>query len=282
MVRMARHLSRVLVVLVTAVLAGGLAGAPSYAGQRTAAPLRHAHAHNDYEHERPLAEALPHGFNSVEADIWLVGDQLLIGHEESDLTPDRTLESLYPDPLLARVRTNHGRVYRGYDIALQLLIDIKTAGAPTYTELAGHLERYRSMLSSATDGRVRLRAVTAVTAVISGDRGARAPMEAQHRRLAFYEGRLDDLGTGAPASFIPLVSAIWALSFSWQGTGLFPTDERTKLRQIATAAHAEGRQVRVWATPTSRARRAPPSGTNCSPPASTISIRMTWPVRRPA
>ncbi|TKA06189.1 hypothetical protein FCI23_32835 [Actinacidiphila oryziradicis] len=171
---MARHLSRVVAVLVTAVLAGGLAGAPSYAGQRTAAPLRHAHAHNDYEHERPLADALSHGLNSVEADIWLVGDQLLIGHEESDLTLDRTLESLYLDPLLAQVRANRGRVYRGYEFALQLLIDIKTAGAPTYTELAGHLERYRSMLSSATGGRVRLRAVTAV---ISGDRGARAPME---------------------------------------------------------------------------------------------------------
>jgi hypothetical protein len=32
-------------------------------------------------------------------------------------------------------------------------------------------------------------------------------MEAQHHRLASYDGRLDDLGTGAPASFIPLVSA---------------------------------------------------------------------------
>jgi hypothetical protein len=136
-------------------------------------------------------------------------------------------------------------VYRGYDLSLQLLIDIKTAGGPAYTELSAHLERYRSILSSATDGRVRPQAVTAV---ISGDRGARAPMEAQHRRLAFYDGRLDDLGTGVPASFIPLISANWTLSFTWQGVGAFPADERAKLRQIVTTAHTNGQRVRFWAT----------------------------------
>ena len=43
-------------------------------------PLWRAHAHNDYEHPRPLLDALDHRFGSVEADIFLVGDQLLIGH----------------------------------------------------------------------------------------------------------------------------------------------------------------------------------------------------------
>src|SRR5262249_1980163 len=32
-------------------------------------PLIHAHAHNDYEHTRPLFDALDQGFCSVEADI---------------------------------------------------------------------------------------------------------------------------------------------------------------------------------------------------------------------
>ncbi len=43
-----------------------------------AAPLVNAHAHNDYAHKRPLADALDHGFCSVEADIFLV-DGALIG-----------------------------------------------------------------------------------------------------------------------------------------------------------------------------------------------------------
>ena len=66
--------------------------------------LERAHAHNDYEHDRPLYDALDHGFKSVEADIYLVGDQLLIGHDPTDLTPERTLQSLYLDPLKKIVR----------------------------------------------------------------------------------------------------------------------------------------------------------------------------------
>ena len=48
-------------------------------------PLRHAHAHNDYEHKRPLFDALDRGFCSIEADIYLVGGELLVGHTPLDL-----------------------------------------------------------------------------------------------------------------------------------------------------------------------------------------------------
>ena len=41
-------------------------------------PLIHAHAHDDYEHTRPLLDALDHGFCSVEADIYLVDGKLLV------------------------------------------------------------------------------------------------------------------------------------------------------------------------------------------------------------
>lgn len=100
-------------------------------------PLQRAHAHNDYEHDRPLLDALSHGFTSVEADIYLVDGELLVGHDPADLVPGRTLQSLYLDPLARRVRANHGRVYQGSDLSLQLLVDIKNTGAATYTELDG-------------------------------------------------------------------------------------------------------------------------------------------------
>lgn len=89
----------------------------------------------------------------------------------------------------------------------------------------------------------------AVTAVVSGDRAARGPMEAQRVRHAFYDGRLADLGTAAPASLIPLISDNWSLNFSWQGVGPIPPAERDKLRGIVSAAHARRQRVRFWATP---------------------------------
>ncbi|QJS13275.1 hypothetical protein HKX69_30345 [Streptomyces argyrophyllae] len=233
-----------------AALAGTLAlpAGHALAGERTRhpRPLWHAHAHNDYEHPRPLADALDHRFGSVEADIFLVGDQLLVGHEASDLDPSRTLESLYLEPLAARVEAHHGHVYRGARRPLQLLVDIKTEGSATYLELDRHLRRYPHLFTRYAHGRVH---PGPVTAVVSGDRAARAPMEAQTERRAFYDGRLADLGGPAPASFISLISDNWTQNFTWTGAGTFPDAERRRLRSITGAAHARGQQVRFWATP---------------------------------
>ncbi|WP_432036015.1 phosphatidylinositol-specific phospholipase C/glycerophosphodiester phosphodiesterase family protein [Streptomyces cucumeris] len=249
---MERRTRRAFVVTLGAAVAGGAAApalAATRATDRPAPPLARAHAHNDYEHPRPLTDALSHGFGSVEADIWLVDGALLVAHDATDLDPTRTLESLYLDPLARRVKANGGRVYRGHDLSLQLLIDLKTPGEATYRELAGRLRRYGPMFSAAhggIGGRVRR---GPVTAVISGDRGARAPMEVEKVRHAFYDGRLEDLGTGVPASFIPLISADWNKTFTWQGAGPMPPAEREELRRIVTAAHRAGRRVRFWATP---------------------------------
>ncbi|MGW1540694.1 phosphatidylinositol-specific phospholipase C/glycerophosphodiester phosphodiesterase family protein [Streptomyces sp. NPDC002309] len=213
---------------------------------RSPRPLWRAHAHNDYEHPRPLLDALDHRFGSVEADIYLVGDRLLVAHDPEDLDPARTLESLYLDTLAARVKANRGSVHRGHRGSLQLLIDIKTEGASTYRELDRHLRRYRHLFTTYAHGKVL---PGPVTAVISGDRAARVPMEAQKVRRAFYDGRLADLGGPAPASFIPLISDNWTLNFTWRGAGEFPAAERQKLHGIMRAAHSRGQKVRFWATP---------------------------------
>ncbi|MET9393545.1 phosphatidylinositol-specific phospholipase C/glycerophosphodiester phosphodiesterase family protein [Streptomyces sp. NPDC006624] len=233
-----------------AALAGtaALPAADALAGQRhpRPRPLWRAHAHNDYEHPRPLSDALDHRFGSVEADVHLVGDRLLVAHDPEDLDPSRTLESLYLDPLAARVRANRGRVYRGHRGSLQLLVDLKTEGASTYLELDRHLRRYRHLLTTYAHGRVRR---GPVTVVVSGDRAARVPLETQTVRRAFYDGRLADLGSQAPASFIPLISDNWTLHFTWRGVGAFPDAEREKLRGIVRAAHRRGQRIRFWATP---------------------------------
>ncbi|GGW27966.1 phosphatidylinositol-specific phospholipase C/glycerophosphodiester phosphodiesterase family protein [Streptomyces griseoloalbus] len=233
-----------------AAFAGSVAlpAAQALAGERRhrPRPLWRAHAHNDYEHPRPLLDALDHRFGSVEADIFLVGDQLLVAHDPEDLDPSRTLESLYLDPLAARVRAHGGSVHRGHRRPLQLLVDIKTEGSSTYLELDRHLRRYRHLFTTYAHGQVL---PGPVTVVVSGDRAARAPMEAQRVRRAFHDGRLADLGGPTPASFTPLISDNWSLNFTWQGVGAFPDAERRKLRDIVGTAHARGQRVRFWATP---------------------------------
>lgn len=210
-----------------------------------AQPLTQAHAHNDYEHERPLLDALSHSFLSVEADIWLVDGELLVAHDEDEVTPERTLESLYLEPLSDRVEENGGSVYPDSDAPLTLLIDIKSEGEATYDVLDEVLRAYAGMLTRFAEGATE---PGAVTVIISGER-PRETMEAQTERFAGYDGRLEDLGTDAPASFIPLISDNWTNIFSWMGEGEMPEAERAELTRIVETAHAAGQRVRFWATP---------------------------------
>ncbi|MGL5927564.1 MAG: phosphatidylinositol-specific phospholipase C/glycerophosphodiester phosphodiesterase family protein [Dermatophilaceae bacterium] len=230
------------------LLLGGVGIAPADAAAHPGyhshvQPLERAHAHNDYDHDRPLLDALDHGFTSVEADVWLVDGELYIGHDAPDLT--RTLRSTYLDPLADRVHANRGRVYPRWRESLRLLVDVKSEGAAAWPVLEAQLREYRFMMSSYQEGRVRERAVTAV---VSGNRDLPA-MQAARTRWSFYDGRLTDLGGPNPTTLMPLVSDNWTRHFSWQGAGEMPTSERMKLRQIVATAHSRGQQVRFWATP---------------------------------
>jgi hypothetical protein len=244
-----RALPRSLFLLLA--LLGLVAGAVPVAAtpqHGSARPLPQAHAHNDYEHDRPLFDALDHGFTSVEADIYLVGEDLLIAHDPEDLDPSRTLRSLYLDPLRRLVR--HGGIYPGRRVEFQLLIDIKTEAESTYAALDRLLRspRYAFLWTTYRSGRVRQ---GPVTAVVSGNR-PRATMAAQRHRVAFYDGRIanpGDLGPGSPATLTPLVSDNWTKLFSWTGVGPMPADERAELRGIVRTAHRAGQRVRFWATP---------------------------------
>jgi len=222
------------------VLSSGLAEAPVL-------PLPRAHAHNDYRHDRPLLEALEHGFTSVEADVFLVAESLCVAHGAREIKPDRTLRSLYLDPLRRRVKQNGGHVYPTASRFL-LLVDIKSAAEPTYRKLHEILAGYQDIITSfGPDGR-RDRAVLVV---VSGNRSLEL-MKSQTLRYAGYDGRLGDLESEVPADLMPLISDRWGAHFTWRGEGAMSAAQREKLDGIVKAAHARGRLVRLWATPDAR------------------------------
>jgi hypothetical protein len=201
-----------------------------------------AHAHNDYEHGRPLLDALDQGFCSVEADIFLVDGKLLVAHALQRTRPDRTLQSLYLDPLRARVRANSGRVFpKGPEFFL--LIDFKTDAVPTYEALRSVLKDYAGMLTTFRADRVE---TNAVTIILSGNR-PRAMLEAEAIRYAAMDGRAADLTGDAPASLIPWISESWHTLFQWRGAGPIPASDREKLHRLVRQAHEQGRRIRFWA-----------------------------------
>ena len=207
-------------------------------------PLLRVHAHNDYEHPRPLFDALDHGFCSVEADIFLVNGRLLVGHNRQELKPDRTLEKLYLDPLRERVRLNHGRVYPdGPEVTL--LIDLKTDWHSAYPMLRSVLTNYQAMLTTFRDNQKQ---TNAVLAIISGDRSL-TMFDGERLRVAAYDGTLNDLNPSLPATLVPWISADWQDEFKWNGQGSMPLDEKSRLAELVSKTHSQGRRLRFWGAP---------------------------------
>ncbi len=210
-------------------------------------PLAQAHAHNDYHHEKPLHDALARGFTSVEADIFLVDGALHVGHDRSELRPERTLQSLYLDPLRELVRKHDGQVF-AEEGQFGLLIDIKSQGAATYEALDAVLSDYADLFTRVENGKVT---PGPIQAVVSGNRD-RKVIDTDETRYVGVDGRLSDLGSSDAADLLPWISDRWGAHFRWDGTGEMPAAEREKLREIVEQAHTEGRAVRFWATPETR------------------------------
>lgn len=220
---------------------------PALAADRAPAsvtPILHAHAHNDYEHTHPLFDALDNGFTSVEADVHLIDGKLLVAHNRKDVRPDRTLQSLYLDPLMHRIQANGGRVYPGGPTVV-LLIDVKTDAAATYDAIKAALEPYRSMLTTWHDDQPR---PGAITVIITGNRSQQR-IAADADRLAACDGELPDLDANPPAELVPWISTQWTKSFKWDGRGAMPPAELEKLRQIVQKCHAQHRKLRFWGAP---------------------------------
>jgi hypothetical protein len=220
-------------------------------------PLPRTHAHNDYEHKRPLLDALDQGFCSVEADVYLVNGELLVAHNRGDVKPERTLQALYLDPLRERFKANGGHIYSelGTQPALgqplssvaprvefTLLIDIKADGAAVYAKLQSLLPQYREMLTHFTDTTTK---PGAITVILSGDR-PRAIVAADKDRWCALDGLLSDLDANSPVHLVPLISESWRPTFEWFSNGAISAKDKAKLEELVKRTHAQGRRLRFW------------------------------------
>ena len=115
------------------------------------------HSHNDYWRRVPLFSAIEVGCIGVEADIWLFDEQLFVGHSVASLTRNRTLDSLYIDPLLDVLSKQnpkstllpddrsqpHGVFDTDPEQTLILLIDFKTSGSALWPYVQSALQPLR-------------------------------------------------------------------------------------------------------------------------------------------
>ena len=205
-----------------------------------AQPFSHAHAHNDYEHDHPLFDALHYGFTSVEADVFLVDGKLLVSHTWP-IFKTRTLEQLYLSPLDSIIKANQGNVYAGYDGTFYLMIDIKSDGQATYTVLKELLAHHPALLHSRNS-------TVPVIIFLSGNRPKDAVLKDPAAAVAL-DGRPDDVGKGYMVVVMPVISDNYTKWSTWNGKGRPAPEDLQRIRDLAKRVHAEGKKLRLWAIP---------------------------------
>lgn len=204
-------------------------------------PLVNGHSHNDYQQLRPLWNALESGLCSIEADVFLVDGDLLVGHNRTDVDPSRTLDSLYLKPLAKLARAHGGRLYRGWP-EVTLLVDIKRDGTKVFPVLLAQLNQYSDIVGRHQPGAFRV--------VLSGDRPVKLSLQDSENWTAI-DGRPADLGRGISVRRMPLVSESW---FTVVGSARFdamPSEALVRFQDLVKRTHHEGRKVRFWGMPDS-------------------------------
>ena len=197
---------------------------------------RQAHAHNDYEHERPLLDAITNGFTSVEADVHLRQGKLLIGHElvTAD-SPD--LAKLYLRPLDSLLKRNGNRIFAGSNANFCLMLDLKTDGMATLEAIEKELMNFPGLKASA-----------AIDFLISGQ-VPKAEMLAGRFEGFKIDGRPEDLGRSIPTSRMPRISTRFGNIARTGRGGKIRAESLEKISQLAQQVHQEGKSLRLWAIP---------------------------------
>ena len=202
-------------------------------------PHPQAHAHNDYEHARPLKEALENGFISVEADVYLQNGKLLVSHNRPG-PKARTLEQLYLAPLDSLLKTNAGTIYSGQSGPFYLMIDCKTDASSTYQAIRSGMAKYPALLCQSENCAVKI--------FLSGNRDISTMVKEGYSGIGI-DGRPSDVGKNYSNVLMPVISDHFGNWSAWNGKSDPSLEDLQKIRDLAVRVHAEGKKLRLWAIP---------------------------------
>ena len=193
------------------------------------------HAHNDYQKPEPLTNALRHKVFSIEADIYLSGNRLLVAHDKKELATAKTLDSLYLLPIVELFRQHKGTISEDSSYAPVLMIDIKENGEAAIAQLINLVSMHRSVFDRSVNAK-------AVQLVISGDRGTSSTWTS-YPPYIYFDGRPNEVYDSATLQRVALISDSY---FNY----INPKDSSdSRVKQVVKKIHAMGKLFRLWASP---------------------------------
>jgi len=194
-------------------------------------------AHNDYVRPRPFYTAYDLRVGYIEADIFLIGGELLVAHHRHETVEGRTLAALYLEPLSKKVAENGGTVYEDAESNLTLMIDLKTEGSATLNKLVEHLQEYPDLLACST-----------LHFMISGN----VPPPGEWKNYPNFisiDGRPGINYAPEQLERVRMISTSFREHVKWDGKTKLSGDALKKIRMLVDEVHARGKKMRFWSTP---------------------------------
>lgn len=197
------------------------------------------HSHNDYLRNVPFWEAFGAGAASIEVDVILQNDRLMVAHEEESIKSELTLRSLYLEPIQKAVELG---MIRNFDF--HLLVDCKTEGYSTLDQVLKEAQAFEKILySTRNPGGLKL--------IISGNRPK--PEEyVNYPEWVFFDYQRKTLTPDLPWEKIGMVSLNFREFSVWNGKGRMVEAEKIRLEEFIAAVHSFHKPVRFWASPDSK------------------------------
>ncbi|MDQ0966946.1 hypothetical protein QFZ20_002349 [Flavobacterium sp. W4I14] len=193
------------------------------------------HSHNDYTHEKPFIDAVNNRVFSIEADVFVVGDSLMVAHSKKEIKAGNTLAQLYLKQIKAL--SAEKEYYTS-----QLMIDVKGDWDSTYRLLRKNLKKYQKYFDR--QGRNTV-------VVISGNRPAANTF---HKYTSlFFDGLPNVNYSPEDLKKIAMISDNFATYSKWKGVEEVPEADKAKLTELINNAHKLGKPFRFWGAPDNKA-----------------------------
>ena len=193
------------------------------------------HAHNDYQKPEPLTNALRHKVFSIEADIYLSDNRLLVAHDKEELSTAKRLDSLYLLPIIELFHRNKGSISEDSSYLPVLMIDIKENGEAALARLIKLVSQHRPVFDRSVNAK-------AMQLVISGDRGASSTWTS-YPSYIFFDGRPKETYDSVTLQRVAFISDSYSNYIN-------PHDSITsRIRQVVKKVHGLGKLFRLWGSP---------------------------------
>lgn len=245
--------------------------------------IKPLHSHNDYWRKVPFYDAVSHGFQSIESDIWKFKEsytvqtdtettifsdkEVYVGHNQVLLKLNGTLDTLYLEPLFQLLKSvnprisnldssvKHGIFYNSPETTVYLWMDIKLEGDHTYEHVFPKLQQFiDNDYLSYYDFDTKTKVERPVTVILTGNLPSEDLITHNNKVYTFLDAPLATLGDLEPeelakvSQFSVVASGSMEEVLGHRGfiNNPFSDSDLEHLSHKIEVAHNSGLKTRIW------------------------------------